>query len=785
MIVLSFTAANAVEPNEKGAYTDNIRFIQYLDGNTALQEIRNGNLDTYYFRIPLEKVSSISNDTSLKIYEKNAGSFGFLLNPAPSNGSNVLNPFQFKEIRFAINYLINREFVVDEILNGYGNVQIDPFGISSPEYEALIPILESYNFKYNPNLAKESIDKVLSANGAIKLEGKWTYKGAPILIKFMIRSDDLPRKLIGEILANQLDSIGFTVQRNYGDLNKANLIVYGTDPQELSWQIYTEGFGGTSAFVRYNPVIAAQMYSPYFGKMPGWANPSFWNYQNSTLDKITQSIEYSNFTTQEERNELLRQAVSSGIQESVRIFAAQNIDPYVASSSIKGLINDFGAGISTSKSLINARSDKNATTINIGVKQIYQGAWNSVGGCNDIYCTNINSLVTDPSASRNPYTGEVVPLRTPWTNITTMGPEKRLAVDSDALKWNPRNQIWEKIGENTSKSKVTYNMIYSNWHNGQPMGKADLIYPLYFLYEWSSKTNSTDITFDPEYASRAIIALQYLRGTKFLDDNNAISFVDYWHFDSKEIADFAPLWATSPWEVNAAIERLVKNGNFAYTRSEATVKNIEWLSLIIPSHAQAIKLELEKMKSERFVPAALKDSATVEDAIKRYDASIKWIAEHNHAIIGNGPYQIKNYNPTGKVITLTAFRDSTYPFAKGYWSNFETPKLAKFEKVQQPKVVTSGLPLTITGNITIGGNYDSNASLTYFISDKSNRLVIQGEGEWIDNKGNFMITINGNATKGMSIGPNAFELFVKSNYALRPDIYSGVLITVPNTMTNN
>ena len=785
VIVLSFTAANAVESNEKGAYTDNIRFIQYLDGNTALQEIKNGNLDTYYFRIPLEKVSSISNDATLKIYEKNAGSFGFLLNPAPSNGSNVLNPFQYKEIRFAMNYLINREFVVDEILNGYGSVQIDPFGISSPEYEALIPILESYNFKFNPNLAKQLIDKVLSANGAIKLEGKWTYKGAPILIKFMIRSDDLPRKLMGEILANQLDSIGFTVQRNYGDLNKANLIVYGTDPQELSWQIYTEGFGGTSAFVRYNPVIAAQMYSPYFGKMPGWANPSFWNYQNSTLDKITQSIEYSNFTTREERNELLRQAVSSGIQESVRIFAAQNIDPYVASSSIKGLINDFGAGISTSKSLINARSDKNATTINIGVKQIYQGAWNSVGGCNDIYCTNINSLVSDPSASRNPYTGEVVPLRTQWTNVTTMGPEKRLAVDSDALKWNPRNQIWEKAGENTSKSKVTYHMIYSNWQNGQPMSKADLIYPLYFLYEWSSKTNSTDVTFDPEYAAQAVIALQYLRGTKFLDDSNAISFVDYWHFDSKEIADFAPIWATSPWEVNAAIERLVKNENFAYTRSEATVKNIEWLSLIIPSHAQAIRLELEKMKSERFIPAALKDSVTVEDAIERYDASIKWIAEHNHAIIGNGPYEIKNYNPTGKVITLTAFRDSTYPFAKGYWSNFETAKLAQFEKVQQPKIVTSGLPLTITGNITVGGNYDSNASLTYFISDKNNRLVIQGEGEWVDNKGNFMITINGTTTKEMSIGPNAFELFVKSNYALRPDIHSGVLITVPNTMTNN
>ena len=778
--VSSFTTINALESSQKGAYTDNIRFIQYLDGNRALHDIQAGNLDTYYFRIPLETVASISNDPNVKIYEKNAGSLAFLLNPAPSKNPNILNPFQFKEIRFAVNYLINREFIVDEILNGYGSVQIDPFGISSPEYETLIPVLESYNFKYNPTLAKDIIEKTLISNGATKLDGKWTYKGTPISIKIMIRSDDLPRKSMGETLANQLENIGFTVQREYGDLNKANLIVYGTDPQELSWQVYTEAFGGTSEFVRYNPVTAAQMYSPYFGKMPGWGNPSFWKYQNSSLDNTTQSIAFSNFTSEEERNGLLRQALTLGIQESVRLFVAQNIDPYAASSSIKGLINDFGAGISTSKSLINARSTKNTSTINVGVNQIYQGAWNSVAGCNDIYCTNILSLVSDPSTSRNPYNGEVIPLRNEWTNITTMGPEKRLAVDNDALTWNPHNQRWEEVGKNTSKSKVTIHIVYSNWQNGQPMNKADLLYPFYFLYEWSSKINSTDLTYDPEYATQAEVALKYLRGTKFLNESNVISFVDYWHFDKKEIAEFASVWATSPWEINAAIERLVKNGNFAYSRSEATVKNIEWLSLIIPSHAQAIKQELEKMKTERFVPAPLKGIVTVDEAIKRYDASIKWITEHNHAIIGNGPYEIKNYNPTGRVISLVAFRDSSYPFVKGYWSNFETSKLAKFEKVQQPKIVTRGSPLTISGNVTIGGNYDSNATLTYFIFDKDNHLITQGEGKWIDDKGNFMIPINGSSTRAMSIGPNEFELFVKSNYALRPDIYSGIFISVPN-----
>jgi len=776
---------NALESSQKGAYTDNLQFIQYLDGNIALHDIQAGNLDTYFFRIPLETVASISKDPNVKIYEKNAGSFGFLLNPAPSKNPNILNPFQFKEIRFAVNYLINREFVVDEILNGYGSVQIDPFGISSPEYEALIPVIESYNFKYNPSLAKGIIEKSLISHGATKLDGKWTYNGSPISIKLMIRSDDLPRKSMGEMLANELEKIGFTVQRDYGDLNKANLVVYGKDPQELSWQVYTEGFGGTSQFVRYNPSTAAQMYSPYFGSMPGRGNPSFWNYQNSTLDKITQSIEFSNFTSEEERNELLRQALTLGIQESVRLFVAQNIDPYAASSSIKGLINDFGAGISTSKSLINARSIKNTSSINVGVKEVYQGAWNNVGGCNDIYCTNILSLVSDSPTSRNPYTGEVIPLRNEWTNITTMGPEKRLAVDNDAVTWNPSDQKWEDVGKNTSKSKVTLHLVYSNWQNGQAMNKADLIYQLYFQYEWSSKINSTDQTYDPEYAQPAQVALKYLRGTKFLNNSTLVSFVDYWHFDKKEIADFASVWATSPWEVNAAIERLVKNGVFAYSRTEATVKNIEWLSLIIPSHAQAIKQELEKMKAEGFVPAPLKGMVSVDEALKRYDASIKWITEHNHAIIGNGPYEIKNYNPAGRVVSLAAFRDSSYPFPKGYWSIYESPKLAKFEKVQYPKIVTRGLPLKISGNVTIGGNYISNATLTYFIFDKDNHQVTQGTGKWIDDNGNFLIAINGSSTKAMSIGPNNFQLFVKSNYALRPDIYSGIFISVPNPVVKN
>ena len=39
---------------EQGSFVDEIKFIQYLDENTALEDVRYGNLDIYY--------SSISSD---------------------------------------------------------------------------------------------------------------------------------------------------------------------------------------------------------------------------------------------------------------------------------------------------------------------------------------------------------------------------------------------------------------------------------------------------------------------------------------------------------------------------------------------------------------------------------------------------------------------------------------------------------------------------------------------------------------------------------------------------
>ena len=45
---------------EKNVFFDSVKFIQYLDENTALEEVRNGNLDMYYYRISSDRLENQS-----------------------------------------------------------------------------------------------------------------------------------------------------------------------------------------------------------------------------------------------------------------------------------------------------------------------------------------------------------------------------------------------------------------------------------------------------------------------------------------------------------------------------------------------------------------------------------------------------------------------------------------------------------------------------------------------------------------------------------------------------
>jgi peptide/nickel transport system substrate-binding protein len=766
VVILALTVVTMMQSNsfaEKNTFFDSVKFIQYLDENTALEEVRNGNLDVYYYTISPDRLETHQAREGLQVFDSTGGRYSILVNPAEAD---EFNPFSSKEIRFALNYLIDRKLIVNELMGGYGAPIISYYSTSEPEYLSVIEQLELFNFKYNPELANEIITKILKEKGAKKINDKWVINEKPIEITIFIRSDDPIRKSIGEILSVELERIGFVIKKDFGDLNKAFVVVYGSNPSDLKWSLYTEGWA-SSAFVRYDSIGLGQMYSPWFSSMPGFNDPTYWNYKNDKLDEITQKIYTGDFESSEKRLELIQEAVVEGVNESVRIFLASKIDQYVVNEKVSGIVNDFGAGVPSRFTPINAKSDDSEFAV--GVKQIYQGAWNPVMGLTDTYSRQIWGIISDPGSFKHPFTGETIPIRATW-DVETAGPEGKLNIPQESKIWNPKLQQWDNVSPNSfATSKVKFDLNFSNWHNGQKMDMNDILYSLYFTIEWGTQTDENDKTFDSEFTPIAAQSLQTIKGVNVIDDDTIEVYADYWHFDDGEIAEWAMLWNSMPWEISAAMEKAVTDGKVSFSRSGATSKNVNWLSLIIPNDANLIKEYLQKFKESNYIPEEFKESKqNLEYFQNRYSSSIKWIEENNHAVISNGPFYLKSYAPESRTITVNTFEDESYPFKVGEWSKFEKTEFPVIKKVDLKKITQTGTEFKID---IITENSDS---IVYFLTDNEGNSISSETLKII--KGETTITIPGEKTQNFGIGANNIKIFAISDSVLRPDFYESSFI---------
>ncbi|MEM2725173.1 MAG: ABC transporter substrate-binding protein, partial [Candidatus Nezhaarchaeales archaeon] len=266
---------------ESGPATDIIEFRR-VPVDLAAQALKAGEIDYYIFGLRPAQAEALKGDPDVVVYYAPAAMVSIILNPAPApKGS--LNPFSIREVRFALNYLIDRDYVVNQIYKGFAAPMVTFLSQYDPDYVTIYDIIAKYDFKYDPVTAAAIIDKALTKAGASKVEGKWYYNGSPIVINFIIRIED-ERREIGDMLASALESVGFTVNRLYMAFGQAIPIVYGTDPAELQWHLYTEGWG-KSVPEKYDYSTISQFGAPWYGWMPGWQEAGYWQYENSTIDE--------------------------------------------------------------------------------------------------------------------------------------------------------------------------------------------------------------------------------------------------------------------------------------------------------------------------------------------------------------------------------------------------------------------------------------------------------------------------------------------------------------------
>ena len=161
-----------------------------------------------------------------------------------------------------------------------------------PTYMIISDLVASYGIRYDPAYARQLIEKALTVAGATLQGGKWYYAGKPIQLIFVIRQED-ERRDIGDLVATELENLGFVVNKQVLSFAEATDKVYNSDPKEFKWHIYTEGWG-KEALERWDTATITQMCAPWFGNMPGWQVEGWWQYRNNTLDNLTQKLFHKN-----------------------------------------------------------------------------------------------------------------------------------------------------------------------------------------------------------------------------------------------------------------------------------------------------------------------------------------------------------------------------------------------------------------------------------------------------------------------------------------------------------
>ncbi len=250
----------------------------------------------------------------------------------------------------------------------------------------------------------------------------------------------------------------------------------------------------------------------------------------------------------------------------------------------------------------------------------------------------------------------------------------------------------ERVGPGrNARSKLTYRVLGSAFHDGTKTSAADLLYAYAFVYRWGTTAEGARTDYDPfiDAASRALrrnLAGVRVAGLDTASKSFRVGDVNFVRevftievylssaaSDPDESALLAPPWSTLPWSVLALMEEAVSRGWAAFSQAEAMRRNVPWLDLVRSAETNT-KLAglLAQFEREAFRPAALSAIVTPEEARERWRALAAFFKATGHFLVTNGPYRLKSWTPQS--ITLEASRDLTYPLGVGSYDSYAIPR---------------------------------------------------------------------------------------------------------------
>jgi len=406
------------ETERFGGWLDTIVVVADPTVESAVARLIADDIDIYAQTATNPEAFQTVQDEGLN-YVRTLGSYNEItVNPAgPELNDGTLNPFASAAVRKALNLIIDRDYIVQEIMGGLAVPRYTFMNSLFPDGAKYAATLRqtAAELAYDPEAADEIITAELEPLGAEKVDGVWSYNGEPITLIFLIRTED-ERLEIGDYVANQLETIGFTVDRQYKTSSEASpLWVYG-DPNDGLWHLYTGGWI-SSAISRDDGWVPQFMFSPRsgYGFSPLWQNYEI----SDEADAVFQALDTNDFNTLEERDELFAQAIPMTVDTGFRIFLVtrQSFLPFDTDVEVTYDLAAAVAGANLAGRTLRF-TDEVGGTMTFAMADVLTDPWNPIAGSNWVYDSFPINSVQSFGVVADPFTGLYWPERIETATVT-------------------------------------------------------------------------------------------------------------------------------------------------------------------------------------------------------------------------------------------------------------------------------------------------------------------------------------------------------------------------------
>lgn len=800
--------------DQTSVFTHDIHLETDPDAAGAITRLESGELDIYAGPIAdPDLAAQIEASPDLEGYRSYGGFNELTFNTVgPEFDDGRLNPFHVPRIREAMNYLIDRAYIVDEIKGGMAEPCYTPINFASRDRALLADLIaaKQLQYAYDKERAAEIITEEMGDLGAEKVGGAWTYEGAPVELIGLIRVED-DRTEIGHYVADQLEDLGFTVQRDVKTSAEAANCWINTDPGEGCFSFYTGGW--------VSPVISRDEGNSFlfFYTPDGFPGFPLWQNYTPTAEfyQLARDLAYHDFSTMDERRDMMAQALDLALKDSAHVFLVSEagITPRRAEVSYA---SDLSGGILGSSIWAQTlqREPSATTPLSIALPSLFQEAWNPIAGSDGAYDGMVIRATQSGAVVADPLTGLMLPMRVAQAEVfveeglpvvqnldwATLHFVDQITVPDDAwVDWDAEKQVFITAGESyvvtpSVKSKVVIHYetdLFSEmtWHDGSPYTLADFVM---FMIMTFDRAKPASPIYDESYVTDFDGFMSTFRGWRIVNEDPLVVeyYADDYQLDAENnVGDLAAASSAAyrtgeaPWHTVALGWHVEAGAAAAFSSAKARALGVPHMDYISGTLG-ILKSQLDAASVDSFVPYSptLGQYVTETQITQRLTNLDQWYDDRGHFWVGSGPvYLAQVYTDTGE-LTLKPYVDHPDPGDK--WDSYTTAPIADVS-VDGPESFERGATAVYTVEVTLNGEpypAEDIVAVRYLVLDSQNTVRASGQATEtlptgmsspirraaVSAEGLWYVVLDADVTRQIPPGPTRLQIAVSSKRVVIP-----------------